>query len=91
MYVHVLSVSILLPQQLLKEEISILKEKVEHHPEVTRFAMENLELRGMFKLLMHTFLRCVLDWLLGIALDWLLCSDIDMAFCHEQHLAGFLV
>lgn len=33
-------------QQLLNEEISVLKEKVEHHPDVTRFAMENLELRG---------------------------------------------
>ncbi|KAK3746376.1 hypothetical protein QZH41_018195 [Actinostola sp. cb2023] len=39
--------------QLLKEEISILKEKVEHHPEVTRFAMENLELRAEVKKLRH--------------------------------------
>ena len=33
-------------QELLKEEIKILAEKVEHHPDVTKFAMENLELRG---------------------------------------------
>lgn len=33
-------------QQLLKEEISVMKDKIEHHPDVTRFAMENLELRG---------------------------------------------
>ena len=25
----------------------MLKENLEHHPDVTRFAMENLELRGM--------------------------------------------
>lgn len=36
----------LIVQQLLNEEIAVLKEKVEHHPDVTRFAMENLELRG---------------------------------------------
>ncbi len=30
----------------LQEEISILKRQLEHHPEVTRFAVENLELRG---------------------------------------------
>ena len=34
------------PQEILREEIRILQEKVEHHPDVTRFAMENLELRG---------------------------------------------
>ena len=33
-------------KQLLKEEISVMKDKIEHHPDVTRFAMENLELRG---------------------------------------------
>ncbi|XP_068722534.1 kinesin-like protein KIF15 isoform X2 [Montipora capricornis] len=35
--------------QLLKEEISVLKDKIEHHPDVTRFAMENLELRAELK------------------------------------------
>ncbi|XP_031571962.1 kinesin-like protein KIF15 isoform X2 [Actinia tenebrosa] len=35
--------------QLLNEEITVLKEKVEHHPDVTRFAMENLELRAELK------------------------------------------
>ncbi|XP_048576584.1 kinesin-like protein KIF15 isoform X2 [Nematostella vectensis] len=35
--------------QLLKEEISMLKEQVEHHPDVTRFAMQNLELRAEVK------------------------------------------
>ena len=33
-------------KQLLKEEIAVMKDKLEHHPDVTRFAMENLELRG---------------------------------------------
>jgi len=33
-------------KQLLKEEIAVMKDKIEHHPDVTRFAMENLELRG---------------------------------------------
>ena len=33
-------------KQLLKEEVSVMKDKIEHHPDVTRFAMENLELRG---------------------------------------------
>ncbi|XP_028392417.1 kinesin-like protein KIF15 isoform X2 [Dendronephthya gigantea] len=32
--------------EILREEIKILQEKVEHHPDVTRFAMENLELRA---------------------------------------------
>ena len=35
-------------QQLLKEEIGILKDKVDHHPDVSRFAIENLELRGVY-------------------------------------------
>ncbi|XP_067053138.1 kinesin-like protein KIF15 isoform X3 [Acropora muricata] len=35
--------------QLLKEEISVMKDKIEHHPDVTRFAMENLELRAELK------------------------------------------
>ncbi|KAL9974095.1 hypothetical protein ACROYT_G011096 [Oculina patagonica] len=35
--------------QLLKEEIAVLKDKIEHHPDVTRFAMENLELRAELK------------------------------------------
>eukprot|EP00794_Sanderia_malayensis_P018958 gene18958-20864_t len=35
--------------QLLREEIKILQDKVEHHPDVTRFALENLELRGEVK------------------------------------------
>lgn len=35
--------------QLLKEEIAVMKDKLEHHPDVTRFAMENLELRAELK------------------------------------------
>lgn len=35
--------------QLLKEEIGVMKDKIEHHPDVTRFAMENLELRAELK------------------------------------------
>ncbi|KAJ7374653.1 Kinesin-like protein kif15 [Desmophyllum pertusum] len=35
--------------QLLKEEITVMKDKIEHHPDVTRFAMENLELRAELK------------------------------------------
>jgi hypothetical protein len=34
-------------KEILREEIKILEEKVEHHPDVTRFAMENLQLRGL--------------------------------------------
>ena len=34
-------------QEILREEIKILEEKVEHHPDVTKYAMENLELRGL--------------------------------------------
>ena len=37
---------LLFVKQLLKEEIAVMKDKLEHHPDVTRFAMENLELRG---------------------------------------------
>ncbi|CAB3988874.1 kinesin KIF15 isoform X1 [Paramuricea clavata] len=37
--------------EILREEIKILEEKVEHHPDVTRFAMENLELRAELKAL----------------------------------------
>ena len=29
----------------LREEVRSLKQQVEHHPDVTKFAMENLELR----------------------------------------------
>ena len=36
---------------MLREEIKILQEKLDHHPDVTKFAMENLELRGSFALL----------------------------------------
>jgi hypothetical protein len=32
----------------LKEEINQLKYQLNHHPEVLRLALENLELRGMF-------------------------------------------
>jgi hypothetical protein len=32
----------------LREEINQLKYQLNHHPEVLRFAVENLELRGMF-------------------------------------------
>lgn len=42
-------------QQLLKEEISVMKDKIEHHPDVTRFAMENLELRGKDKITSRGF------------------------------------
>ncbi|XP_065064430.1 kinesin-like protein KIF15 isoform X2 [Rhopilema esculentum] len=35
--------------KLLREEIKILQDKIEHHPEVTRFALENLELRAELK------------------------------------------
>ena len=35
-------------KQILKEEITVMKDKIEHHPDVTRFAMENLELRGNY-------------------------------------------
>lgn len=42
-------------QQLLKEEISVMKDKIEHHPDVTRFAMENLELRGKDKVTSRGF------------------------------------
>jgi hypothetical protein len=39
-FIHIL-------KEILREEIKILEEKVEHHPDVTRFAMENLQLRGL--------------------------------------------
>ena len=31
---------------MLRQEIEQLKYKVDHHPDVTRFAMENLDLKG---------------------------------------------
>jgi len=40
--------------QLLREEVKLLQEKIEHHPEVTRFALENLDLRGQIKKLKNT-------------------------------------
>ena len=33
-------------QKCLKEENKILQGSIDHHPEVKRFAIENLELRG---------------------------------------------
>ncbi|XP_057291417.1 kinesin-like protein KIF15 isoform X3 [Hydractinia symbiolongicarpus] len=35
--------------KLLKEEIKVLQSSIDHHPEVKRFAMENLELRAEIK------------------------------------------
>ena len=32
-----------------------MKDKIEHHPDVTRFAMENLELRGKNKITSRGF------------------------------------
>lgn len=32
-----------------------MKDKIEHHPDVTRFAMENLELRGNDKITSRAF------------------------------------
>lgn len=32
-----------------------MKDKIEHHPDVTRFAMENLELRGKDKVTSRGF------------------------------------
>ena len=37
---------VLLMQKLLREEVSHLRHKVDHHPEVTRYAMENMELKS---------------------------------------------
>ena len=33
-------------QKLLREEMSQLRQKVDHHPEVTRYAMECMELKS---------------------------------------------
>lgn len=33
-------------QRLLREEVSHLRHKVDHHPEVTRYAMESMELKS---------------------------------------------
>ena len=41
---HVSSVSLV--QKLLREEMSQLRQKVDHHPEVTRYAMECMELKS---------------------------------------------
>ena len=33
-------------QALLKQEVEQLRYQVDHHPDVTKFALENLDLRG---------------------------------------------
>ena len=38
--------SVSLVQKLLREEMSQLRQKVDHHPEVTRYAMECMELKS---------------------------------------------
>ena len=45
--VHSYDVFLSLLQEILRDEIKILQEKIEHHPDVTKYAMENLELRGL--------------------------------------------
>lgn len=34
-------------QALLKQEVEQLRYQVDHHPDVTKFALENLDLRGV--------------------------------------------
>ena len=43
---HVDCCWVFLSQKLLQQEIEQLKYKIDHHPDVTKFAMENLDLRG---------------------------------------------
>ena len=46
---RVSSCLVLLLQKLLQQEIEQLKYKIDHHPDITKFAMENLDLRGTCK------------------------------------------
>ncbi|XP_046843442.1 kinesin-like protein KIF15 isoform X2 [Xenia sp. Carnegie-2017] len=46
---------------MLREEIKILQEKLDHHPDVTKFAMENLELRGELKTLRENSKDATID------------------------------
>ncbi len=46
-------------QRLLQQEIEQLKYKVDHHPDVTKLAMESLDLRGAFSVSpSHPFKEC---------------------------------